>query len=65
VEVVLQHVRRDQTVISEQSESRRLRADARLVEQVVLQRLLADNVPQIIEVFELEIPTEFLVVKTK
>jgi hypothetical protein len=65
VEVVLQHVRRDQTVISEQSESRRLRADARLVEQVVLQRLLADNVPQIIEVFELEIPTEFLIVKTK
>jgi hypothetical protein len=65
VEVVLQHVRRDQTVISEQSESRRLRADARLVKQVVLQRLLADNVPQIIEVFELEIPTEFLVVKTK
>jgi hypothetical protein len=52
-------------VISEQSESRRLRADARLVKQVVLQRLLADNVPQIIEVFELEIPTEFLVVKTK
>jgi hypothetical protein len=45
-------------VISERSESRRLRADARLVEQVVLQRLLADNIPQIIEIFELEILNE-------
>jgi hypothetical protein len=54
MEVVLQHIGRDQAVASERSESRNPGADSCRVEQAVLERLLADDVSQVIEVCESE-----------
>jgi hypothetical protein len=54
MKVVLQHVGGNQTMASERSESRNPGADSRRVEQAVLERLLADDVSQVIEVCESE-----------